>query len=258
MAQFSTATEASYLNHINKQKRQDLIKDNIPNAEICFAHSLSQINQGPNTTTSIFLYELSQSYDINNEHQLALHRLLVQRCLFPQDSISALSYSVFYNLSYKNNFSKSFASYLWISSSSSELMHNADKNLILLIKLSTQLHLKKLQPYIYQLGDQLRIMDADIPRWYSNWAYLVRIGVQEKHLKLLINYENNSGKALNIASINDKRLRKKIYRKSIKYYLKNNAFVHSKELMLAYKKEDQNWLESMDLSIKKTRGWLHW
>ena len=257
-AQFSISTETAYLNHINAQGREDLISNNIANAELVFAQLLSNIDSIPNESASLFLYQLSKSYQQINQAELSLHRLLVLRCLYPHDSISSLMKPMFGETAYASGFEHSFVVYLWETTMENQRAKNANQNLLKLIELSIQLHQEKLHPYIIQLGNQLRLMNISVPLWYDEWEYLVRIGVKEKHLKSLINFEETQRGSLKISSIEVEKLRKKVYRKSIRYYLHENAFSHSKEILRQYKNEDKNWIESFDYFIKKMRIAIHW
>jgi len=258
-AQFSITTEIAYLNHINAQNRRDLIENNIPNAELAWQGILKDtfyFKQGQKA--AVFLYELSSSYDMIGRPALALHRLLVQRCLYSNDSISELSKNRFGELCYQNEFNQSFAEYLWMKSSKESLSSDVQQNLLLLTSLSTQMHLKELRPYILQLGNQMRLMDMDIPAWYNDWEYLVMIRLKEKHIKPIINYDNVEEGELEIAKIKSEKIKMKVFRKSIKHYIRNNSFKHAHDLVIAYQKENQNWFESLDLEMKKLRIWLRW
>lgn len=257
-AQFSLKTETSYLNHINGQQRTDLIKNNIANAELLFDKLITQADQASPSESSVFLYELSYSYFLIKEPAQSAHRLLVQRCLFLNDSIAKLSKSLFYESCYQCKLNQSFSDFLWIKSSIENIDDSFEKNMMNLITLSTQMHQKELQRHIIQLGNQMRLMNEEIPGWYEQWEYLVRIGVKEKHIKQVINYEDLEPEIPSISSIKDEKIRAKVYRKSIKHYLRTNSFLHAKNIVVDYQKENQNLFESLDLQIKKMRIWLKW
>jgi len=257
-SQFSITTEIAYLNHINAQNRSDLIKNNIPNAELAWQGILKDtFYYQHETSAAVFLFELSNSYGKIKEPALALHRLLIQRCLYPNDSIEKLSKYIFLEFCFQNEFNQAFAEYLWEKSRKDKLASDYQQNLVLLMVLSTQMHLKKIRPYILQLGNQMRFMDMDIPAWYNDWEYLVMIGLREKQLKPIINYDKSLTGGLEIGKIKNEKIKMKVYRKSLKHYIRTHSYVHAHDLAIAYQKENQNWFESLDLGIKKLRISLH-
>jgi len=257
-AQFSMKTETAYLCHVNNQHRTDLVEDNIPNAELLFDNLLKQMDTASPTEASVFLYELAFSYFLIQEPAQSAHRILVQRCLFPNDSITKLSKSLFYESCYQSGLNYSFSNFLWTKSSTETLDDSFEKNMLMLVTISTQMHQKELQTYITQLGNQMRLMDISIPSWYEQWEYLVRIGIQEKHIKSVINYDDLEQGIPSISSVKDEKIRAKVYRKTIKHYLRTNSFLHARNIVSEYQKENQNWFESLDLQIKKLRIWMKW
>lgn len=257
-AQFSLQTEIAYLQHINSQERADLVEDNLINAEGKLEEVLNNLSDYSQFDIALFLIELSRSYQIASQAEIALHRILMQRCLFPVDSLNKYTQPYFEEISLMSNLNLSDASNLWQSSSEKFLSHDFNIDLLYFIKISTELHLKKIQPYILQTNQLLRARHVDAPLWLDEWVLFTKIKLKERHKKLLIDYEKDEVAAIDLSKIKDVRLRKKVYRKSIKYYLRTNSFSYAKEVVETYKKEEQNVFESLDLCIKKLRISLKW
>lgn len=257
-AQFSLQTETAYLQHINSQERSDLAKDNLKNAEGKLEEVLKDPSVYSHFDVALFLLEISRSYQIADQPEIALHRVLIQRCLFPIDSLNKYTKPFFEEVSLMSNLNLSEVSDLWQSSSDKFLSNNFNIDLLYLIKISTQLHLKKIQPYILQTNQLLRVRQVEAPLWLDEWILFTKIRLKEKHKKLLVNYEKDDVAPIALSQIAEDRLRKKVYRKSIKYYLKTDSFSYANEVADIYKNENQNIFESIDLCIKKLRISLKW
>ncbi len=240
-AQFSTKTELRYLQLVNKQHNKELISGNLFNAEMA-ADSLI-IKQVQNYISSQFFYELAESYSQTGEYDLALFSLLRQRCLFPNAAVSNKSEPLFFELAYKNNLTDSTAALIWNSTT----LHgskaiNFNKQLIKLLDLSISVSTNNLAPYIYKYGLYLRSFNAIIPAWYQHWEFLTNIGLDIINKQKIIKYSSDPDSPV-FSQIEDSKLRKKVYRKAIRYYKRNDSNNQAAKLYAEYKSSDLSFLE---------------
>jgi hypothetical protein len=257
MAQFSLETELQYLQHINPQNRVDLIKNNLPNAEGMVEQILQNPTPFSQKSASIFITELAYSYLLTDKPEAALHRLLLQRCLFPFDSLDAYSHGLFEEVCLRSGLGFDQVQPLWKNSSAVQEF-NFDQQLLLSIKLTVSLYLKEMEPYILQSAQVFKSRNNMSPLWLDEWLYFSKIRIREKQKVLLIDLEKNYAGKVDISTIESDKLRKKAYRKSIRYYLKSNSFHGAGELIGSYEIENQNVLESFDLCFKKFRLLVRW
>ncbi len=250
-AQFSISTETAYLQHINAQNRKDLIADNIKNAEQFLVQVFQSPNEFPTQQSAQLLMALSYSYFLTDQPEQAIQRLLVQRCMFPSDSISEMSKSYFFELYFRNGFSLSDAQTTWENSQKTPADYS--NRIWLAVELSTKLNKKANRPYILQLGQIARNQKAAVPYWYNQWEYLTRIKIPERKLKLAIDTQARSISEYQISDEKNAKFKLKVYRKSIHYYLRTDSKVRAKELFNEYKPQAQNFTENIKQVYFKMR-----
>ncbi len=239
-AQFSLQTEYFYLKLINDQQNYALISDNIKNSELTVNNITANLDT-PNKYSTLYLTELANSHLFIENNSLALFYYLYQRCLFPNDSISTYQKKPFVELVYSLNLNDSVISSYWDITSKKNIPKNTNERIILLLKLTTQLHLDELSTPIYKLGLNLRKNNITPPTWYQHWEYLTMIGFKEKQ-KMEILKKEISGKR-----------KIQVYSKAINYYLKNNSPKHAEELISQYRKEDLSIIRKFDVMLKLIR-----
>jgi len=246
--QFSTKTEYNYLKLINSQQNKTLIKDNLKNLEMVVNRVIASES---NNYSAYFLTELSNSYKIVKQKEFAFFYILAQRCLFPNNSISAFQENNFQELSYSLNLDKNTTKTYWDKTLRQKIPQNYTDRIILLLELSTELHFKKLTQTNYKIGLILRNKGAKIPAWYQHWEFLTTIGVNEKQKGLIIHPVKSPYQPIfNQIEVKNKT---KVYRKAINHYIKANSKIHAKELIVDYQAQNLSIFEKIDLMIKKLR-----
>jgi len=246
--QFSTKTEYDYLKLINSQQNKTLIKDNLKNLETVVNRLIASENDN---YSAYFFNELANSYNIIGQKENAFFYMLVQRSLFPNDSLSAFQENNFRELAYSLNLGKDTTKTYWNKTLSQKIPQNYTDRIILFLELSTELHFKKLTQSNYKIGLILRNKNVKIPAWYQHWEFLTIIGVNEKQKKQIIHPDEYPYQPI-FNQIEGKN-KTKVYRKAIKHYIKADAKVHAKELIVDYQAQDLSFFENFDLMIKKVR-----
>ncbi|MBN2756083.1 MAG: hypothetical protein JXR51_02825 [Bacteroidales bacterium] len=231
-AQFSAKTEYSYLKLINSQNRKDLIIDNLKSAEYS---SQIFIKESKNSFNSLFFSELSKSYYLAEEYDLAFYYSVLQRCLFPNDSISIKEKECFFERAFSSNLDKNLAEEYFNKTEKNKLPDLYSDRIILALELSCKLNSKKLTENIYKLGLHLKSENVKIPAWYKNWEFLTIIGLKEKHKNQIIDFKSVYDENI-FTQINGK-IKIKVYNKAIKHYIKHKAYNRANELLNEYKKE---------------------
>ena len=246
--QFSTKTEYDYLKLINSQQNKTLIKDNLKNLETVVNKVIASENDN---YSAYFFNELANSYNIIGQKELAFFYILVQRSLSPNDSLSTFQENNFRELAYSLNLGKNATKTYWDKTLSQKIPQNYTDRIILLLELSTELHFKKLTQTDYKIGLILRNKNAKIPAWYQLWEFLTIIGVNEKQKGQII----HPGKYTYQPIFNqiEGKNKTKVYSKAIKHYIKADAKVHAKELIVDYQTQDLSIVEKLDLIIMKVR-----
>jgi len=243
--QFSTKTEYEYLKLINNQQNKTLIKDNLKNLEsvVCRVVASDKDNY-----SAYFLNELANSYNIIEKKELSFFYIIAQRSLFPNDSLSTMQKNNFRELAFSLNLGTNITKTYWDQTLSQSIPQNYTDRIILLLKLSTELHWKPLTQTIYKIGLILRKKSAQIPAWYQHWEFLTAIGFTEQQKGQII----HPGKYPYQPIFNqiEGKNKKMIYRKAIEHYIKIGAKVHAKELIDQYQTQDLSILENFDLMMK--------
>jgi hypothetical protein len=248
LAQFKLRTEYDYLKLINNQQYQPLIKDNLKNLEPVVNRI---IDAETDQYSAYFFSELVNSYNIIGQEEIAFFYILVQRSLFPNDSLSLFQENNFLELAYSINLGKNTTSTYWERTLRQNLPPNYTDRIILLLELSTELHLKKLTDLNYKIGLILRNKNSQIPAWYQHWEFLTIIGVKEKQKSQLIKPKKYPYQP--IFNQIEGRNKTKVYRKAIKHYIKADAKVYAKELIADYQAQNLSIIEKFDLMIKKAK-----
>ncbi|MEA1873911.1 MAG: hypothetical protein U9N51_05715 [Bacteroidota bacterium] len=246
--QFSTKSEYDYLKLINSQQNQTLIKDNLKNLETVVHRVIASENDN---ISAYFFNELANSYNIIGQKELAFFYILVQRSLFPNDSLSTFQENNFRELAYSLNLGKNATKTYWDKTLSQKIPQNYKNRIILLLELSTELHFKKLTQINYKIGLILRNKSEKIPAWYQHWEFLTIIGVNEKQKEQIIHPEKYPYQPIFSHIEGENKI--KVYRKAIKHNIKADAKVHAKELIVDYQTQDLSIFEKIDLIIKKLR-----
>ena len=195
---------------------------------------------------------LSKSYFILKKYDLALLSLYKQRILFPDDSLSVENKQMFFELTYRNNFSDSISNLLWQETAKSHLPKTYNQRLHLLIKKAVDIHAKKLVPYIFNLAHLYERFAINKPICLKHWEFLSLIKVREKNKKQILSYIDNKRKPI-YQLVTNRRLKYKIYRKAIKHYIRTNAIKKSKALIKEYQLNDLSIILNGDLVFKKLR-----
>ncbi len=249
-SQFCTKTELKYLQIVNQQNNKELIEGNIINAEqradsILYYGKSSYLN-------SLYFYELSQSYFLIDKYDLALLSLYKQKILFPNDSISKVSNQLFYELLYRNQYNEIELDSIkrFIASIPSQYSYNKRYNIVL--RISAEIRSKGLISQIYRMGYRYELLSNHAPIWFQHWQFLSMINVKEKYKMNLVNETNSDNKPI-YQQIKDTRLQKKVYRKTIKYYIKSNALRQAQLVLDEYKTKPKSFFLRMDSSCKQLR-----
>ena len=242
-SQFSLSTELKYLQIVNEQNNNELIEDNLNNAEF-FVDSLLLQNQN-NTLKSEFFYELSKSYYRVEKYDLALFSLLRQRCLFPNEVIQKQSEQLFKESAYSNNLSDSLIHIFYSKSQASKIPKSLKERYNLLLNLACQINTKHLSPYIYKTGLIYRSLEPNTPIWYQHWEFLTQIKLKPKHIKEALTFAKTDQAIY--SQINQKKLKYKVYRKAIKHYRKHHAYQQSKQLLDEYKNFKLGFFRRIDV-----------
>ncbi len=250
-SQFKAKTEYDYLKLINGQQNQALIKDNLKNLDDVVNRLIASENE---RYSAYFFNELANSYHIIGQEELAFFYLLVQRSLFPNDSLSAFQENNFLELVFSLNLEKDATKTYWNKTLRQKIPQSYTDRIILFLELSTELHSKILTEHIYSIGLILRSKNVQIPTWYQHWEFLTIIGVKEKHKQEIIHPDKYPYQAI-FKKIKGE-YKKKVYRKAIKHYSKANAKVYVKELIIDYQAQDLSIAEKFDLIIKKAKNIL--
>ncbi len=251
-SQFSVSTELKYLMIINKQADVELVYDNILNAELA---SDSLIILGNNTELSAqFFNELATSYFITKKYSLSLFSLLRQRCLFPNKKIEQQQKDFLLETAYRCNLSDSVSQLLVNKSSFNNKKANYSSKLILLLELSTKIHKKELNNYIYRIGLTLRQQQQDIPIWYQHWEFLTLVNLKEKKKAQALKYGTNSKPIY--SQITNNKLKYKVYRKTIKHYIKTNSFRQAHKILDEYNTCKLPVFLKFDSFVKGLRIWV--
>jgi hypothetical protein len=246
--QFSTKTEFDYLKFINSQQNKTLIKDDLKNIETVVNRVIASENDN---YSACFFNELANSYNIIGQKELAFFYTLVQRSLFPNDSLSTFQENNFRELAYSLNLGNNATKTYWDNTIGQKIPQNYTDRIILLLELSTELHFKKLTQSNYEIGLILRNKNAQIPAWYQQWEFLTIIGINEKIKGQIIQPDKYHYQP--IFNQIEGKYKSKVYRKAIKHYIKADAKVHAKELVIDYHAQDLSIFEKFDLLIKKVR-----
>lgn len=247
-SQFSTKTEYDYLKLINSQQNKALIKDNLKNLQSVVYRLIDKENDN---YSAYFFNELCNSYNIIGQKELAFFYLLVQRSLFPNDSLSAIEQNNFRELAYSINLDKNTAKTYWEKTLSQNIPKNYTDRIILLLELSTELHSKKLTDENYKIGLILRNKCAKIPAWYQHWEFLTIIGMSERQKAQIIHPEKYPYQP--IFDQLEGKIKNKVFRKAINHYIKADAKTYAKQLISDYQAESLSMFGKCNLSIKKLR-----
>lgn len=227
IGQFNLFTELGYIQHINNQGRKDLIKDNIDNAE----KKCDELLLSPQTNkyASFFYAELGVSYFLIKDYEKAMFSILRQRILVPNDSVSNQIYTMYVEVAYRLKMETIEIDKLWSSTISDKIPAQYYQRLQFLLKKSIELYEKQLRSPILKIGEGFKYISKDIPLWYNDWEFLTLIKIGEKDKKEIIDFSKTNNVPV-YQSCSDTGLRKKIYRKSVKYYLKAHNFSRVAEL----------------------------
>lgn len=245
-SQFSLKTELKYLQIVNNQENKDLILGNIINAE--FLVDSLVLSNHQSITKSRFLVELSRSYYLLKKYDLALFTLLRQRCLFPNAIVEKQSKNLFEESIFSNNISDSISKIIVDKTTFSHIPNKLSDKFNLLLKLLSDINTKDLSYPIYKLGLVYRSIESNIPLWYQHWEYLSIINLKPKNIKQVMPYAINSEPIYRQTS--NKKLKYKIYRKSIKHYRKHHAYKNANDLLKEYKTHKLNLFLKIDALYK--------
>lgn len=249
LAQFSLSTELQYLQIINLQDDKFLHTNNFHNAEF-LADSLIELGQ-QDEKTAVFFVELAKSYAKVNQYDFALFSLLRQRCLFPSENVSNSSKNLFNDIAYKAGEGLESTKQLWQKSSPNALSSDYWKRMETLIELSVEVETKRLYPEIRFLMKTLEKSKNQNFEWMNNWKLLATFSMKPKNIAQIMEDLHTASSVYELSS--NTRIQNKIYRKAIKYYKKEKAYMVSKELLRKYRKNSLNLFLAIDASIKSLR-----
>ena len=248
--QFDIQTETNYLKLINKQVNVPLLKDNFKNAEIAASHFMLNDN---NTETAIFYTELSKSFTLADKPNKALYYALVQRVLFPNDSLANRIKADFINNALAVGLTNNQAKAYWNKTKVTKLPKKRNKQRAFVLELGIKLFAKSLNTPIKDLGTQLKQQNYKLPIWYNDWRFLTRVKIKEKHKKQMISFDNTVNTAI-LKRLNGK-LQRKAYVKAIRYYTRNNALPEAKKLLNEYKSLKLPFFKKTAIPYKRLRIW---
>ncbi len=247
-AQFDVVTEYRFLKLINKQHNIGLIKSNTTNAEIAASHFYLSKEKKKN---SLFFDALANSFSISKTPDKAVFYALVQRILFPNDSIANKSKFMFQNNALSTGLSTEKMNTFWNSTVTEKQPKSREEQMLLVISLAVKLHSKNLKTPIKTLGAQLEQQHFVMPTWYNDWKFLTQIKIREKRIKKLFYFENTAKSSLfECLKGKDKRY---VYTKAIRYYTKSRALPKAKTLIKAYKALKLPFYKRMAIPYKKLR-----
>ncbi len=247
-AQFQLKTEYQYLKLINSQAQTLLIKDNLINAELVASNL---IYSSETLMASKFLNELSNSYYLLDNSSLSFYYQIVQRCLFPNDSIASAQKRTFFNNAYALNFTEDRANEYWQKTQATNLQSSHESRISLALQLSIQCFHKDLAVPIHTLGMRYQIINGSTPVFFQHWDFLQSIGMNQKRITEYLNFDTPTNLALYDAYQGKAKI--KILSKTFRYYCKMDAEVHAREILNKYKGEKLPLFRKIDLGFKKIR-----
>ena len=246
-AEFSIRTEYNYLHHINRQANHALIADNLNHASKIADNYIGKEND---YFIAHFFHELGNSYQILDKSENALFYYIIQRVLFPNESISSSNHNIFLNTAYSCNLNDSLAQNYWEQTRKAKQPTKYSDKLLLIIKKSIRLDSPELTQPIYRLGQKLKQSPTDPPAWYYHWEFLTGIGFDAKQKMEILDFSSQNQ---NIFGTSDQEAKNQIYRRAINYYINRDANRLAQRLLKNYKQQELSSWERIDCLIKSLR-----
>jgi hypothetical protein len=187
-AQFSLETEFSYLKLINTQNRNDLIKDNLINLETS-SFNLKLIEN--EKVSPYYFTELSKSYEIINRKVSAIQYIMLQSCLFPNDTVTKFNKNRFFDLASKLKLENNISNQIWETCITNIKTENFENKLFTLLTITSKLPFSKSSKFSYNLILQLKQLNFNLPLWYQKYEFLVSKGVNQNRILRILDENNN-------------------------------------------------------------------
>jgi len=252
-AQFSDTTELAYLQVVNNSGNIDLVENNIPNAQ---SVAWSYIVTGKKSKVApLLLMELAESCYFTSNFTEGFFYLIAQRYLFPDKKLSHAAAPLFYELAYAIGMDEGRAKELFEKTKKPKntVLYN---DYVQLTYTMVGLFDKKAENEIKFLIKTIYEKYGKLPYKLQHWLFLNTIGVKERALKKMWdNIADNQKEVYRQDNLN-RHFRRKLYRKSIRHYIRIGAYSKARELVLEYRAGSPGILFYPDLWIKSLRCWL--
>ncbi len=230
-AQPDYGVEAGYLNHINQQGDRYLLRDNLPTALMMANKAL--FCEGDEQAKAVFFAELAECMDILDREAEAFYFTIYPVLLYSSDSLQAMLKPVFIDRAGSAGLNREKANRYYdqaVSASDDEIRERLTK----LAELGAFLYLDELDAYILTAGQRLS-QSGKVPRWYEHWRVMAKVGLKAKDKQEFM--DARSADQPDIYSVDKGGASHRLYRKSIRYYAREDADEYANNLAQKYRKK---------------------
>jgi hypothetical protein len=224
-AQFSTAVELRYLDRINLSQDKMLHRQNWHNAELVCD---SLILKPGNPLGARFFSALAKSYLTGKNYEMAVFTVIRQRCLYPSDSVNAVSEAVFRDAAVRLKFTEKEITEILVNTSGEFYLDHKNG---LRKAVITTFNLKK-NEFDNENMHLIMLMKSLYPEYnkdmvISEIAYMIKFNIPEKYRDNI----NREAESIEDWKKNlDKETGIKFLKMELRYYRKNRACRQAKEV----------------------------
>lgn len=210
--------EIKYLKVINAQS-EELIKDNLRNAEIC-AFKLIQNPDSFINVGRVFFNELAISYYLTKNYDFALLSYYRQRCFFPTINDSKTNKYFFNSCENIRDLDNKFFNEIHNTTSFKNIPKSYIERFKLFLEISYKSGFKNSENFenLYSNLYREKFKDSETPYWIKQHNFYSKIGIKSKHRNNLYSF-TKKGNGLFVPTDIKKNQKHKICNKAIKYYL---------------------------------------
>ena len=241
--------EIKYLQIVNSQSKE-LIKDNVRNAEITAFKIINRPDSFKNGG-AIFLNELAKSYFILENYELVILTYYRQRCFFPIKN-DAESKKYYYNSAErirKNNFSLLINNFN--NTNFSKIPKSQTARFEMFLKLVYKSGFKNTDIFEQKYSELFSVFfsEKELPYWIEQQNFYSKIGINPQKRKNLYSFEKRENN-LFIPDFLNKKEKKNICHKALRYLLKNKNKTKIKEYISFCKKNNINYCLRAKIAVK--------
>ncbi len=245
-AQFSDTTELAFIQRVNANNELELIKMNMPNANnLADAMIISESN---NKIKTLYLYETAISHYKLRQYAKTLYYLLADRLFFPSQVTESCK-SFFFNSAFALNLDSTTTKRLWNIKPASSLQGNYDR----LFYAAASVFSRNLIPVLKNLVLYRAGRYGSVPYKMQHWLFLTDIQLKQKQLKKFYNEVAGTDVPVYLQNDISVKIRKKIARKAIKFYVKRSAYREACSIAKYYKEMGLNPIQAFGFIMKKIR-----